>query len=64
MDAFRLDVENAAMAAQRAPTGLLGDPGQGVGLVQQAQLAFGLLLCRWVQEHTAFEQRAMKVSHQ
>jgi hypothetical protein len=55
------DVEDATLSVGGQSAGLLGEKGDRIGFVHQAQLALGMLSSRWVEENAPFEQCAVKV---
>ena len=61
VDGFRLEVEDALRAVDGGAAGLLGDEGERVGFVQEAELAFGCFLRGRIEEDAAFEERAVEV---
>src|SRR5204862_5091440 len=58
VDAGRLDVEDGAGPGGGDAAGLLGEEGDGVGFVEEAELPFGVVSCRRIEEDTPFEDGA------
>ena len=61
VDGLGLEVEDALRAVGGGAAGLLGDEGERVGFVEEAELAVGCFFGGRIEEDAAFEQRAVEV---